>query len=404
MRKHTFDILIVGGGITGLTLALALAKTTTLQIAILEANSTASVWDAFNYHHRVSAITLTSKRIFQSLNIWPQLVSQRVSPFRQISVWDDVADKELNFNAEEIAEPYLGYIIENNLIQQKLLEACQQYANISRIAPVRLRKMQMRDNGISLVSENQEEYEAKLAVAADGVRSWLRQESGMSVNHVNYEAAAIVTHVKTALPHEQVARQAFTENGPLAFLPLAEPHLSSIVWSLPNAMAKQLLASTDDEFKQTLEKTFKQRLGGITGLYTRYTFPLHFQQCKRYVETRVVLIGDAAHHVHPLAGQGVNIGILDAATLAEVISNAYNDKRDFAKQYYLRQYERWRKADNLGLILGIEWIRKIFASEDKTMIALRQQGLQLTNNLRSIKKIFMHHAIGERSRMPRLAK
>lgn len=403
MHTQKFDIIIVGGGITGCTLALALAQATQLRIALLEANTLSPTWDEYQYHHRVSALTLASRQILHALQVWPVLASKRLSPFRQISIWDNKANTQLHFAAEEINQLYLGYIVENNLLQQTLLAALQHYAQVQIVPRVQLQAMTMTAQDITLKDQTTS-YTAKLAIAADGSQSWLRQHSGITCKKIAYQAAAIVAHVQTALPHAQVARQVFTPDGPVAFLPLQSAQLSSIVWSLPIAKANKLLASNEEEFKYHLHQAFGAHLGNIITVFTRYTFPLYFQQAEKYVQERVVLVGDAAHQVHPLAGQGVNMGLLDVAALRDVLLTTLEARRDFSHIQYLKRYERWRKADNQGLLLGIEWIRKLFATEQLPITTLRGCGLQLTEQLRFIKQLFIQHAVGNHGRVPQLAK
>lgn len=399
-----YDIIIVGGGMVGSLLACALAQQTTLSIAILESQSEYESWVTEKYHHRVSAIALSSQRIFQRIGIWEAMKKRRVSPFTEIAVWDGVGAGEIHFDCQEVAESNLGYIIENNVIQAALLEKIKQYPTIEFIAPVKLASYHEIDDDVQLTTTDGKIFQAKLAIAADGARSWLREAVGIEVKRHAYDQEAIVATVTTALPHQKIARQVFLPEGPLAFLPLLPPNVSSIVWSLPVAKAKQLLAEDKKTFAHELASAFSHRLGEVVEVDERFSFPLHKQQAKNYMKSRVVLVGDAAHAVHPLAGQGVNLGFLDAASLVDIIVEAEKNQRDFSAHSTLRRYERWRKADNLTMMCGIDAIKNLFASDKKSIQTLRSYGLQITNKLNPIKNQFTRHAVGAREGLPSLAK
>jgi 2-octaprenylphenol hydroxylase len=404
MNTSSYDIIIVGGGMVGLTLASVLAEQTALSIAVLEAKNQTFTFSPQHYSHRVSAITLSSQRIFEFLQIWRNIQKKRVSPFTQIDVWDAQTSGEIQFRSQDIAESLLGYIIENNIIQEVLEEKIKQFAQVEYISPVTLKAFSQTENGVQLVLDDDRLLQAKLAVAADGANSWLRSKAGIQVERYDYEQEAIVATVTTERAHEQIARQVFLETGPLAHLPLAMDHLSSIVWSLPSKQAKELLALDENHFGQKLGQAFSHRLGNILEVKERYLFPLYKQKAHAYVSSRVVLVGDAAHTIHPLAGQGVNMGLLDAASLAQVIVDAIKERRDIANHAVLRRYERWRKADNLFLLAGVDAIKHLFASKHKSIELIRSFGLNATNRTQWIKNLFTRHAVGDRDGLPHIAK
>lgn len=403
MQVTHFDVIIVGGGMVGSALACMLAKKTSLSIAILEAKTQQTTWDETNYHHRVSAIALSSQRIFQSVNIWETLRDQRVSPFNRIQVWDGARQGEITFDSRDIAEPVLGYIIENNLMQSTLEARAREFENVTFISPIHLKSLIEQDDGVELLTDDQRCLKAKLVIAADGANSWVRQQAGIALDKLDYQQHAIVATVETALPHHQTARQVFLETGPLAFLPLREERLSSIVWSLPVEEATTAMSLDDETFQTALARAFEYRLGDVVRVEARHVFPLGRQHAKQYVKPHIALVGDAAHTMHPLAGQGVNLGLLDAASLADVIIEAVKQHKEFGSLSCLRRYERWRKADNANLLMGVDQIKRLFANQQSFVQTIRSMGLNATDRCKWLKNVFTRHAVGDRDGLPSFA-
>ena len=400
--KYT-DIMIVGGGIVGLTLACALAQRATLSVAVVEANSNPAKWQPNKYFHRVSAITLASQRIFQKLGIWDEIKNKRVSAFKKIHVWDAAGRGEINFNCDDISKTELGFIIENNVIQSTLEEKLKQYQQVKLFFSIRPKNLIENLNHVELHADDDEIFKAKLIIAADGAHSWIRQHIGIELIEKNYHQHAIVTAVQTELPHQQTAQQVFLKTGPLAFLPLEDPHLSSIVWSLPTEIAEAYAKLGEEIFKDKLAEAFEYKLGAIQTFEKRYVFPISKQEAKQYLKSRVVLVGDAAHVIHPLAGQGVNMGLLDAISLMDTIVDGINHGKDCSNYLMLRRYERWRKADNLSMQTSVDVIKNLFASDHSSIKALRSKGMATINQLNWIKKIFIQQAVGDRENLPSLA-
>lgn len=385
--KH--DIIIIGAGIAGLTAACALAQKTRLSIAIVDTKPLTTTWQASMYSHRVSAIALSSKRIFQNIGVWQYIVTHRLSPFNRIAVWDPSSQAKVAFHAAEVGEAQLGYIVENNLMQEALLKCLEQYPQVTVKAP--------------LTPDESLLQEAKLIIGADGANSWVRQQAKIRLTEEDYGHDAIVATVRTALSHDKSAQQVFLANGPLAFLPLDDPQLCSIVWSLPPDEAKKILALSEEEFKVQLAQAFSYRLGEVTEISQRFSFSLKKQRADRYTASRVALIGDAAHTVHPLAGQGLNVGLLDAAALVDVICDAERYNRDFSATQTLRRYERWRKGENLLMLSGIDAIKNVFCSNKQSSKALRSFSLNITEQFPLLKNLFTRHAIGAHAGLPSLA-
>lgn len=401
-----FDIIIVGGGMVGTALACALAQNTPLSIAVLEAQQPDNSWCQEQYHHRVSAIALSSIRFFQALKIWDEIKRHRVSPFTSIKVWDAEGQHGITFDCRDIAEPILGCIIENNLIQQVLMQKIAAYPQVSVISPVELVEFTDTPTGVELIAADGRQFSARVAVAADGARSWLREQVGIGVEKHDYEQQALVATIRSQLAHEKIARQCFLSDGPLAFLPLQDSHSTSIVWSLPVGKAYALLTLSDEQFCHELETITRLKhlsdrnefsLGSLTLEGKRSSFPLHRQLATQYVKSHVVLVGDAAHMVHPLAGQGVNIGFLDVMALTETIITALEAQRNWASHSQLRRYERWRKAENMPMLIGIDCIKNLFATDAYALTQLRTFGLSLTQQFTWLRNIFTRQAVGRTS-------
>lgn len=400
-----FDVVIVGGGVVGLTLAAALLRSSTsISIALIDADVNEVLYTADRYHHRVSAITLASVRIFQSLGVWSAIKAMRVSPFTRIEVWNKSKPAQtLSFDSRDVYESRLGYIIENNVLQQALRESLRAYPQIQHVTSA-AELFHADVDGVRITTQQGQVIDAKLAIAADGARSWLRQAAGIDVQAHNYEQSALVATVTTASPHGSVARQCFLPTGPLGFLPLATPNTCSIVWSLPQAEALHMLSVDAAVCQKALRSAIDNALGEITHIENRHVFPLKKLSANNYIAPRVALVGDAAHVVHPLAGQGVNMGLLDAACLAEVIADARTKDRDFAAQEILRRYERWRRADNSFLLQGVDVIKNIFGQRDNYLAICADYGLSVVNSLPFLKNIFTRHAVGNRNDLPHLAR
>lgn len=390
-RKQSYDVVIIGGGIVGLTLACLLPST--LTIAIVEQQSLGKISLSEKYDLRVSAINHASQKIFAQMGIWPNIEKIRVSPFRAMQVWDAVGKGEINFNSLEIGESTLGHIIENRVMQTALLDQLQQ-KEIEIIAPAVIDKLTVEDSLVTITLQNGQQLTTRLLVGADGANSWVREAVGIELKKWPYYQQALVTTVQTELPHQEVARQRFLSNGILAFLPLLPANYCSIVWSTSLEESERLMRLTAMDFSKNLSAAFANVLGEIKETDRLQSFPLHMRHAKNYVKHRIALIGDAAHTIHPLAGQGMNLGLADAACLARVVSNTIVKDRDIGHVDTLRRYERERKGNNLLMIGVMESFKRLFGAQSDTLIFLRNAGLNLTNKSRLLKNFFMREAVG----------
>lgn len=377
MQKD-YDLIIVGGGLVGLTLACALGGSH-LKIAVIDAHPPAE-WIPGQVE-RVSAITRASQHILESLDVWSKLPIIRMCAYQQMEVWEKNGSS-IHFNSAEIGEDNLGYIIENQAIQLALLERIQTFNNITLLYGV-----------------NFHDFSCTLLVGADGAQSAVRQYAGISTTSYDYQQSALVTTVQTGLEHHATARQIFLPDGTLAFLPLADPNSCSIVWATSPERAQHLADLPSSEFKHQLTETFEHCLGQIIEAGECWVFPLRMQHADNYVQPGIALIGDSAHTLHPLAGQGLNLGLLDAACLSEVLLKA----KSIGSLSTLRRYERWRKGHNWMMIAAMQGFRSLFGSTNPCIQQIRSLGLQITDHLPFVKHLFMRQAMGLTGDLPKLA-
>ncbi len=391
-----YDVIIVGSGIVGATAALALAKHSNLRIAVLESQAILPIWRPEIYSARVSAISPASKRIFQDLNVWETIAAKRISPYTHMSVCDAEGEGSIQFDCANLCEPALGYIIEDQVIRESLQSAFSSYAYIDFIHPVKLVSLNRVDDSIQLLTEDQSIFTTKLLIAADGANSWVREQAGIVIDEKGYGHTAIVTTVKTELVHRATAWQRFLPAGPLAFLPMADQQVCSIVWSTSVEQAKQLMGLEAVDFCRALKDASNQYLGKILHCDTRHSFPLYQRHTKNYILSNLALLGDAAHTLHPLAGQGVNLGLLDAAALTQVLTEAIKKQRNFSSLSTLRRYERWRKSENQMMLAGVGSLKALFGNENTSIKWLRNIGLDIINRTSVIKKWLASYASGYR--------
>jgi 2-octaprenylphenol hydroxylase len=393
-----YDVIIVGGGMVGSTLAVALSQQSSLNIALIEANALPQAIENNQYDLRVSALSSASQTLLKNLAIWPLLQAERIAAYTDMHVWE-TPTSQVHFDCADIGEPLLGHIVENRNIQRAAIQRCQQINNISLIYPTKPIELVEQ----KLVLENGQTLSADLIVAAEGANSPLRQWKNIAFDGWDYQQSAIVCTVTTEKHHQNTAWQRFLPEGPLAFLPLADPHQCSIVWTNSTEEAELLTALTDERFKSLLKRQFNNELGDIVSVSARAQFPLRRRHAKHYVEPGFALVGDAAHTIHPLAGQGVNIGLLDAASLAETVVEAHQKGRNIGSMHTLSKYQRHRKGDNMMMQLAMDGFKHLFTSDKEPLKQLRRFGLTSVDKTAWLKNIFMHNASGYRFSAPKLA-
>jgi 2-octaprenylphenol hydroxylase len=399
---NQFDVVIIGAGIVGATAACALGEAD-VRVALVEARPFASDADDGVRDARVFAITRASQRIFEALGVWNGIIARDVHPFREMEVWDAGGTGVIHFDCADIGEPCLGHIIEPRSIHAALLERLRSIVAVTLFCPAQFTDIGIDDAAVSVTLDAGATLSAALIVAADGARSPLRERLGMPTRVHDYHQSSLVARVATEFPHQATARQRFLPGGPLAFLPM-EDGWSSIVWTLPTAGVVNMLALARDDFHAALGQAFEFRLGRIVDSERREAWPLARLHAEHYVRERVALIGDAAHAIHPLAGQGVNLGLLDAAALAEVVLAARSRGGDPGALPVLRRYERWRRGDNLLMMSAMDGFNVLFGNERGPVRWLRNLGLSMMNAAGPAKDLLMRHAAGLAGDLPALAR
>ncbi|QIT53992.1 UbiH/UbiF/VisC/COQ6 family ubiquinone biosynthesis hydroxylase [Aquisalimonas sp. 2447] len=399
MAEHRADVIIVGGGMVGLALAAGLADTG-YTVAVVEARQ-APAWRREHTSNRVSAITHASRRLLERLGAWEAIAAARVSPFEAIHAWDAAGHPGVTFDAADRGEACLGHIVENTLVQDALRAAVGRRSNVSLYCPVTVDDLAIEPDRVGMRLGDGRRLRADLLVGADGARSMVREAAGIGADTRDYHQRGIVATVTTEIHHGAVARQRFLPTGPVALLPLADGRCS-LVWSATEERADELEALDELAFSNALTDATEGVLGVVIAAEDRAAFPLRRLHANEYVAPRVALVGDAAHVIHPLAGQGVNLGFLDAAALVDVLAEGRQRHGDAGAYGALRRYARWRRADNALMQTAMDGFHWLFSNNDPVRAIVRNLGLGLTDRLVPAKTLFVDHAVGRRGDLPSL--
>lgn len=391
-RTHTYDIAVVGAGMVGAATALLLTRAG-FEVVVIEPRE-APVWRAeTDVGLRVVALAPSSVDCLQRLQLWSRIRGARACAYRHMHVWDALTPGELNFDASDTGAAELGWIVENALIQHILWQALRSESRLDLRCPARVNATAINSASRALTLDDGTRLAARLVLAADGADSPLRAMVGIDTRDRDYAQRAIVAHVATERPHQATAWQRFVPGGTVALLPLADGR-SSLVWSVPQHEAGRLLSLDDKAFCDELGAAFDYRLGRVTASTARASFPLRMRHAQTYLGERFALVGDAAHVVHPLAGQGVNLGFRDTHELTRVLIRARDAGRDFASPANLRRYERTRRSDNMLSATGFDVIQRVFANPAMPVAALRGVGLAAIERFAPLKRLFALHAAG----------
>jgi len=414
-EQSTYDVVIVGGGLVGTTLACALATELGehYSIALIEAREPAplpAMDESTAFEPRVSALTQASRQLLTNIGVWPQITQQRFGLMKNMTVWDAEGTGHIEFQGEDLGQSELGFIVENRITVACLFERLKAFDNIELIAPATIANLgEPQADGLRSVHlQDGRELKTKLVVGADGAMSQVRELAGIFLREKGYQQSAIVTTVRTEKPHQHTAWQRFLDTGPLAFLPLrtceGDDHCCSIVWSVDDDQVDRLMALDDEAFKAALERAFESKLGKICEVDARFVFPLRQRHAVNYVQPGLALVGDAAHTIHPLAGQGVNLGLLDAAVLTEELKRAQQRQLSACEISVLQRYQRRRRGDNSLMMGTMRGFKLLFGESDLPVRWLRNTGMNCLNQLEPLKNRVAANAMGLSGDLPDLAK
>ncbi len=407
------ELVIAGAGLSGLLLAVACAGAG-LEVAVVDPQDAAAMLEE-GFDGRTSAIAYGSRLVFDGIGLWPR-VAAAAEPIREIRVADDNSPLFLHYDARDLGEPVmpLGYIVENRVLRRALLDMARALPTLRLVMPARIAAVEASASGAVAVLDTGERLRARLVAAADGQNSPLRRAAGIGAREWRYRQTGIVTTVVHQRPHAGIAVEHFLPAGPFAILPMTdEPSegaapvrrgRSSIVWTEDAALAPRLLALPEAEFAAELAARFGGFLGHIAPVGPRWSYPLALLQAERYAAGRLALVGEAAHVIHPIAGQGLNIGIRDIAALAELVVDQRRRGLDIGDDGLLERYQRWRRADALLLAAVTDGLNRLFSNTIPPVRLVRDLGLAAVNRLPPMKRLLMRHAMGLLGDRPRLAR
>ena len=403
----SIDIAIVGAGLVGATLAASL-KASGLSVALIDHQSQEELQkhltvstSVMEFEARVSALTLASQNLLKEAGVWQEINPKKLQHYQKMKVWDELGTAKIEFDSAEFYQDSLGCILENQTIVSALHSVLTDQANLSLLLGDKLRSIKLVDDKADehiLTLETGQLVQCKLLVAADGANSRIRQWASMPTREWDYQHEAIVATIKTTKKHQNTAWQRFSETGPLAFLPLADAHntqqFCSIVWSQETARAKSLMALSDSDFLNELAKSIELNLGELEAVSTRHAIPLRQRHAKTYVKPGIALLGDAAHTIHPLACQGVNLGFKDVKALSDILIEADKKQIDVNSMVLLKRYQRQRQGDNLIMMSAMEGFKRLYEQPDPVLRWLRNTGMGWINKQSFLKSQIAKHAMG----------
>lgn len=398
MSVRQADIVIVGAGVVGLAAALALAGTK-LEIVVLDAQPShvppSPERALSDWARRVTALTPTSKQFLSELDVWQAISgSGRIGPYTDMVVWDSEGTGLVEFDAQSLSLDELGYIVESTVTTDALVTRVNQTPNIEIQWDTYLSQLNFYDEYVNVVTRAGDEISTQLVIGADGGRSVSRELAGINTRQWSYGQKAIVATVRVAPEHSYTCWQAFLPTGPLALLPLADSDLCSIVWSLDDSEAQTWIEADDTTFLRGLNAALGGRGPLVTDVSQRQLFPLVQCHAIDYLRDRFVLVGDAAHAIHPLAGQGINLGLSDAQVLAAEVGYAHSREAAWWAPSVLKRYERQRKGDNLAMMAAMQTFKWGFGSRHPAVTMLRNVGLSAVDALPMVKRWFIQQAVG----------
>lgn len=399
-----FDLVIVGGGMVGASLACALGNSD-FRVAVIEAIPPGDPGQP-SYDDRTIALAYSSRRIFEAIGVWDEIVHRSVCPIENIHISDRGRFGFTRLHASDMHIEALGYVAETRALGAALYERMAGYSNVELVCPATVQVINPGADRIEILMEHdgaERRLSARLLVAADGGNSAVRRAAGISARRRAYGQTAVVANVTPGRPHKNTAYERFTNSGPLAILPMSEDRCA-VVWSVEDSDAEQMLRWSDEEYLQRLQERFGDRLGTFSRAGKRVAYPLALTRVAEIVGQRLVLVGNAAHTVHPVAGQGFNLGLRDVATLAQVLVEAHQDGRDIGQAEVLQRYAAWRKRDNRRVASFTDGLIQIFSNDFLPLAVMRNLGLAAVDLMPSVKRMFIRRTSGLNGRLPRLAR
>jgi 2-octaprenyl-6-methoxyphenol hydroxylase len=403
MALHHYDVIIAGGGLVGNALALALAQED-MRVAVVDPLAAKAQLDAA-FDGRTSAIALGSVRILKRLGVW-KFLEEQASPIHDIRVCDGDAPGFVHYRDKDVGDEPFGYIIENRLLRHGLYEALTRATDITMLTPHTVIGFKAEPGCVTATLEDGTILTASLLVAADGRFSKLREQAGIDARVISYGQTAMVFVVTHANPHHGLALERFMPAGPFAVLPLKDDaagrHRSGIVWTERDADAPHYLALPDAEFNAELERRMGEFWGEVAVIGNRFSYPLKLMHATQFVSHRFALVGDAAHGIHPIAGQGVNLGYRDVAVLAELLGEQCRLGLDLGAPFVLAHYARWRKSDSVSMTASTDLLNRLFSNSSPSLAFLRRTGLRMVEQMPPVKKFFMRHAMGLVGDLPKM--
>ena len=397
-KKSQTEIIISGAGVVGMTLAYALAEHG-IKTAIIDSvdlkSSLSAAFDGRSY-----AVSYAPYIMLKTIGLWDK-IGHSAQPINEIHVTDGDCPAFLHFDEQELGDGPLGQIVEVRHIRAGLYKAIKDHDNITLLTPNKIIETETTSGSITIKLESGEQISSSLLIAAEGRRSILREQYDIHVRHWDYQQTGIVTTVEHELPHQGIAHEKFFPSGPFAILPL-QGNRSSIVWCEPPERTKTIMNLNEAGFNAELKKKFGDFLGEVQSIGSRWSYPLSMQLADHYTAERFCLIGDAVHGIHPIAGQGFNLGLRDIAALTEVLVDAKKIGADLGSELLLERYVHWRRTDNNVLALGMDGLTRLFSNDNPVISLGRRLGIAAVEEVPAMKKFFMQHARGTIGKLPKL--
>lgn len=391
MTEHHTDITILGAGMVGLSTALLLANQT-FKITIIDNNTPLLEWPSDSFDRRTVALNPSSVNVLRTINCWQQLHRSDIGVMQAMHVWDEAGGEHIDFDSNLTGQPALSYVVENRVLVRALWQLANEHPNITCITNSNPTGINRHHGNISLRLDNKQTWTSACLLGADGRNSWLRNELQIPFSTRPYQQTAVVAIIECNNDHNNTGYQAFLPTGPIGLLPLHHCQQMSMVWSTTEQHQQELTNMDEAAFNIALSNALGMKLGLCLRKTPLASFPLTEQHCQYYTTANAALLGDAAHAIHPLAGQGVNLGLADARCLTDILSKAKSQRKHIGSETVLRQYQRQRHAINQQMICLMQGFKSTFCDQAKWVVSLRNTGLSLANRSDVLKRYFINYA------------